>query len=119
MSYSVRFDCMIGGIGVYYLIRMEQPTHPCLAKSTGVIDSVAKTTRIPDAELGLGIVVLPRWFDVGDADAIRRLLRETDSPPVTDELHRYIHPTGVVRHGPADERKRRAVEFVASAFESI
>ena len=40
--------------------------------------SVAATTRARAAELGLDLVELPPWYDIDDATALERLVRETD-----------------------------------------
>ena len=37
-------------------------------------DSVAETTRLRCAQLGLDVVELPAWYDVDDQDALRRLV---------------------------------------------
>jgi hypothetical protein len=38
--------------------------------------SVAATTRTRAAELGLDLVELPPWYDIDDAAALERLVRE-------------------------------------------
>jgi uncharacterized protein len=39
--------------------------------------SVAATTRTRAAELGLDLVELPPWYDIDDAAALERLVRES------------------------------------------
>lgn len=78
--------------GGYYLLGMNAVHAPLFADIDWSTGSVAKTTRIRAAELGLEVVVLPHWYDVDDGDALRRLLRETNAPPVTDGLSPYKAP---------------------------
>jgi hypothetical protein len=40
--------------------------------------SVAATTRTRAAALGLDLVTLPLWYDIDDAAALERLVREND-----------------------------------------
>ena len=108
--------------GGYYLLGMNAAHTPLFADIDWSTDSVAKTTRIRATELGLEVVVLPRWYDVDDGDALRRLLREIASPPVTDELRPYEAPFtqgALFSMGLQTKQADRAVESVAATSEPI
>lgn len=63
--------------GGYYLLGMSAPYAGLFRDITWSTDSVAETTRIRAAELGLHMVELPAWYDVDDAASLRQLLAET------------------------------------------
>ena len=70
--------------GGYYLLGMKSAHAHLFADITWSTDSVAETTRIRAAELGLELVELPTWYDVDDEPALHRLIRETATPADRD-----------------------------------
>jgi glycosyltransferase A (GT-A) superfamily protein (DUF2064 family) len=64
--------------GGYYLLGMRLPYARLFADIVWSTSSVAATTRARAAELGLDLVELPPWYDIDDATALERLVRETD-----------------------------------------
>jgi uncharacterized protein len=64
--------------GGYYLLGMRLPHAGLFADITWSSSSVAATTRTRIAELGLDLVELPLWYDIDDAAALERLVREND-----------------------------------------
>jgi uncharacterized protein len=62
--------------GGYYLLGMRQPYAGLFADIAWSSSSVAETTRLRAAALGLDLVELPPWYDIDDAAALRRLVRE-------------------------------------------
>jgi uncharacterized protein len=65
--------------GGYYLLGMHRPHAQLFADITWSSSSVAATTRIRAAKLGLDLVELPLWYDIDDAAALERLVRENDA----------------------------------------
>jgi len=66
--------------GGYYLIGLKQPHRRLfedIAWSTGL---VYRQTLDRAAEIGLDSLTLPGWYDVDDADSLRRLVDELGSP---------------------------------------
>jgi uncharacterized protein len=63
--------------GGYYLLGMRFPHARLFADIAWSTSSVAATTRIRAAELGLDLVELPPWYDIDDAAALERLVRES------------------------------------------
>jgi hypothetical protein len=64
--------------GGYYLLGMRLPHARLFADIAWSSSSVAATTRTRIAELGLDLVELPLWYDIDDAAALGRLMREND-----------------------------------------
>jgi hypothetical protein len=64
--------------GGYYLLGMRLAHAGLFADITWSSSSVAATTRTRIAELGLDLVELPLWYDIDDAAALERLVREND-----------------------------------------
>jgi uncharacterized protein len=62
--------------GGYYLLGMKAPHAHLFADIAWSTDSVAATTRVRAAELGLEVVELPTWYDVDDAASLSRLIAE-------------------------------------------
>jgi uncharacterized protein len=62
--------------GGYYLLGMRLPHARLFADIAWSTSSVAATTRTRIAELGLDLVDLPLWYDIDDAAALERLVRE-------------------------------------------
>lgn len=62
--------------GGYYLLGMRFPHARLFADIAWSTGSVAATTRIRAAELGLDLVELPPWYDIDDAAALHRLVQE-------------------------------------------
>lgn len=66
--------------GGYYFIGMKAPHAHLFEDVAWSTDIVAEQTRARVEALGLELVELEPWYDVDDAAALRRLLREV-SPP--------------------------------------
>ncbi|WP_216856332.1 DUF2064 domain-containing protein [Acidisphaera sp. S103] len=64
--------------GGYYLLGMRAPHARLFADIAWSSSSVAATTRTRIAELGLDLVELPVWYDIDDAAALERLVRENE-----------------------------------------
>ena len=64
--------------GGYYLLGMRHPHARLFADIAWSSGSVAATTRTRIAKLGLDLVELPLWYDIDDAAALERLVREND-----------------------------------------
>lgn len=84
--------------GGYYLLGMRLPYARLFADIVWSTSSVAATTRMRVAELGLDLVELPRWYDIDDAAALERLIRETNcsDAPWT---HRAVQTLGLEAAG--------------------
>lgn len=107
--------------GGYYLLGVNAAHTSLFADIEWSTASVAETTRIRARELGLEVVVLPRWYDVDDGDALHRLLREIASPALTNELCPYEAPftrRALCSMGLLANRVDLAAEIVAPTFES-
>ena len=63
--------------GDYYLLGMRLLYTRLFADIAWSTSSVAATTRTRAAELGLDLVELPPWYDIDDAAALERLVRES------------------------------------------
>jgi uncharacterized protein len=63
--------------GGYYLLGMRLPYAHLFADIAWSTDTVAAATRVRAAEAGLDLVELPVWYDIDDAAALDRLVRET------------------------------------------
>jgi hypothetical protein len=63
--------------GGYYLLGMRFPYERLFADIAWSTSSVAATTRTRAAELGLDLVELPPWYDIDDAAALERLVRDS------------------------------------------
>jgi rSAM/selenodomain-associated transferase 1 len=63
--------------GGYYLLGMKAAHAHLFADIAWSTDSVAATTRLRAAALGLEVVELPSWYDVDDHAALARLSEET------------------------------------------
>jgi glycosyltransferase A (GT-A) superfamily protein (DUF2064 family) len=64
--------------GGYYLLGMRLPYARLFAGIAWSSSSVAATTRTRAAELGLDLMELPLWYDIDDAAALERLIRENE-----------------------------------------
>ena len=64
--------------GGYYLLGMRLPYTRLFADIAWSTGSVAATTRAREAKLGLDLVELPPWYNIDDAAALERLVRESD-----------------------------------------
>jgi rSAM/selenodomain-associated transferase 1 len=67
--------------GGYYLLGMKAAHARLFADIAWSTDSVAATTRVRAAELGLPVVELPSWYDVDDHAALSRLACDTSGYP--------------------------------------
>jgi glycosyltransferase A (GT-A) superfamily protein (DUF2064 family) len=65
--------------GGYYLLGMRVPYARLFADIAWSTSTVAATTRARAVELGLDLVELPIWYDIDDAAALERLVRESDA----------------------------------------
>ncbi len=63
--------------GGYYLLGMRLPYAGLFANIEWSSSSVAETTRTRARALGLDLVELPLWYDIDDAQALGRLVRES------------------------------------------
>jgi rSAM/selenodomain-associated transferase 1 len=63
--------------GGYYLLGMKAAHAHLFANIAWSTDSVAASTRMRAAELGLDVVELPSWYDVDDHDSLNRLVQGT------------------------------------------
>jgi len=63
--------------GGYYLLGMRFPHARLFAEIAWSTASVAATTRARAAELGLDLVELPPWYDIDDAAALERMVRDS------------------------------------------
>jgi uncharacterized protein len=66
--------------GGYYLLGMTAAHAHLFADIAWSTDSVAETTRMRAAQLGLEVVELPPWYDVDDQASLVRLVHETTRP---------------------------------------
>jgi uncharacterized protein len=78
--------------GGYYLLGMKVAHAHLFADIAWSTDSVAETTRLRAAELGLEVAELPTWYDVDDQAALDRLLDETAMPRASGDLLPYAAP---------------------------
>jgi hypothetical protein len=78
--------------GGYYLLGMKAAHAHLFADIAWSTDTVAETTRLRAAQLGLEVVELPAWYDVDDHAALTRLLAETAMPAVANGLLPYAAP---------------------------
>lgn len=62
--------------GGYYLIGLKRPHQRLFEDIAWSTERVFGQTLDRAAELGLGTVALPRWYDVDDVDSLRRLANE-------------------------------------------
>jgi rSAM/selenodomain-associated transferase 1 len=76
--------------GGYYLLGMKAAHAHLFSDIAWSTDSVAATTRLRAAQLGIPVVELPMWYDVDDGDALRRLLAAT--PAAVSGLTPYAAP---------------------------
>jgi rSAM/selenodomain-associated transferase 1 len=70
--------------GGYYLLGMKAAHAHLFADIAWSTGSVADTTRLRAAQLGLEVVELPRWYDVDDHAALNRLRAETAMPGIAE-----------------------------------
>jgi uncharacterized protein len=63
--------------GGYYLLGMRLPYARLFADIAWSTSSVAASTRTRATEFGLDLVELPLWYDIDDAAALARLVRES------------------------------------------
>lgn len=82
--------------GGYYLLGMKAAHAHLFADIAWSTGSVAEATRLRAAQLGLEVVELPSWYDVDDHPALDRLLRETETPAITNDLLPYAAPVTAV-----------------------
>jgi len=80
--------------GGYYLLGMTAAHAHLFADIAWSTDSVAETTRLRAAQLGLNVVELPSWYDVDDRQSLTRLMVETigSTGAVSPELVPYAAP---------------------------
>jgi hypothetical protein len=78
--------------GGYYVIGMKAPHVHLFQGITWSTERVAGETRARARRLGLPTVELDTWYDVDDAQALRRLCREMGSGPPAGRLFPYSAP---------------------------
>ncbi len=71
--------------GGYYLLGLKAAHAHLFEDIAWSTDSVAEQTALRAQELGLELVMLPRWYDVDEATSLYRLIDSFDNPPL---LHR-------------------------------
>jgi uncharacterized protein len=76
--------------GGYYFLGMRQPHAGLFADIAWSTETVAAATRDRAVALGLDLVELPRWYDIDDAAALDRLVRETSGGNVAPWTRRAI-----------------------------
>ena len=87
--------------GGYYLLGMRLPHARLFADIAWSSGSVAANTRTRAAELGLDLAELPLWYDIDDAAALERLIRENEghAAPWTRRAVRALG-LGTFTHSP-------------------
>jgi rSAM/selenodomain-associated transferase 1 len=78
--------------GGYYVLGMKRPHARLFADIAWSTSNVADATRARARELALGVVELATWYDVDDAAALMRFLRDLDAPPESDDLAPFAAP---------------------------
>lgn len=84
--------------GGYYLLGVKAAHAHLFADIGWSTDSVATTTRIRAAELGLEVVELPSWYDVDDPELLNRLAAETSDPAVMAGAASTVHKVSSANH---------------------
>ena len=69
--------------GGYYILGMKAPHAGLFADIVWSTERVAEQTRERARSLGLGVIELATWYDVDDAAALARLMRDVDRPDAT------------------------------------
>jgi uncharacterized protein len=67
--------------GGYYLIGLKQPHSHLFADIAWGTATVAQTTRLRAAEVGLAVLELPEWYDIDDAESLGWLRAEIAGSP--------------------------------------
>jgi uncharacterized protein len=84
------FDALAGGADVvlgpcddggYYLIGLKQPAPRLLREVRMSTPDVLADTLAIAAEEGLSVELLPAWYDVDDAESLKRLMKELATAP--------------------------------------
>jgi uncharacterized protein len=104
--------------GGYYLLGMKAAHAHLFADIAWSTDSVAQTTRIRAARLGLDVVELPAWYDVDDQVGLNRLLGEIggDGPGSFNTVIPGLDPGIPAKNGgPGDPRVKPGDDVEASA----
>lgn len=78
--------------GGYYLLGVKAAHAHLFEDIDWSTDRVAAQTRARAAALGLPLVELPTWYDVDDAEALRRLLAELGGVPAEGEAAAWPAP---------------------------
>jgi hypothetical protein len=108
---AVLGPCTDGG---YYLLGLKHPHARMFEDITWSTERVAEQTLARAAEIGLDVHVLPAWYDVDDADALKRLdaeLREEDPQPrrhASQQPRFAAHTAALMRHLARRRDFRRA-----------
>ena len=84
--------------GGYYLLGVKAAHAHLFADIGWSTDSVATTTRVRAAELGLEVVELPSWYDVDDPESLNRLAAETSDPAVMAGAASTVHKVSSANH---------------------
>lgn len=77
--------------GGYYLLGLKAPHHRLFEDIAWSTDQVARQTIARAGEIGLDVHVLPAWYDIDDADALRLLHAEL--------IEGHVLARGLARHG--------------------
>jgi len=78
--------------GGYYLLGATSAHAGLFADIAWSTDTVAATTRVRAASLGLPVIELAGWYDVDDAASLDRLLAELRTPPPPAGLGPHAAP---------------------------
>jgi hypothetical protein len=95
--------------GGYYLLGLKAPHRHMFADIAWSTEKVAEQTVARAREIGLALHVLPAWYDVDDAEALRRLHAEVNGAEATDA--EATEPTPV--HGLVPHRARHTAALMA------
>jgi len=108
---AVLGPCTDGG---YYLLGLKHPHARMFEDITWSTERVAEQTLARAAEIGLDVHVLPAWYDVDDADALKRLdaeLREANPQArrhASQQPRFAAHTAALMRHLARRRDFRRA-----------
>jgi rSAM/selenodomain-associated transferase 1 len=104
--------------GGYYLLGLKSPHHQMFERVTWSTEHVAQQTLERAAEIGLDVHVLPAWYDVDDAEALRMLRAElydgwSFAPRL--EAHRAVHSGRMMHELLAHSDLARRLDAVPAA----
>ena len=83
--------------GGYYLLGLKTPHAHMFEDIAWSTEDVAETTAMRAREIGLELVMLPRWYDVDDGASLARLQMELAAPLPCHGLVPYHAPATAAR----------------------